>query len=198
VAPRLRAPKTIGPILSARLELRLARRSDAPDLDRLFHDPEVNRYLPSARRAESGEQYVALARRNLRGGTGYRFVARDRATRQFVASVSLFDVHPEDRWAELGYALPRARWGRGYATEAVTALLEWGFATLGLHRVGAWVVEPNRASIAVLRRLGFRSEGRAREAAARPDGYDNLLHFGLLEPEFRRRGKVPRAARRIG
>jgi [ribosomal protein S5]-alanine N-acetyltransferase len=164
----------------------------------MFHDPIVNRYLPPARRAETGEQYLARARKNLRTGTGYRFVARERTSRQFVAAVSLFDVHPEDRSAELGYALPRARWGQGYATEAVTAVLEWGFAVLGLHRVGAWVVEPNRASIAVLRRTGFRFEGRSREGAARKGGYHDLLHFGLLEPEFHRRRRLRRSGRPAG
>ena len=174
------------------------RGSDAADLAAMFHDPRVNRYLPPARRVETGRRYVALARRGLRSGTGYRFVARERATGGFVASISLFDLHWEDGWAELGYALPRSRWGHGYATEAVATLLEWGFSSLGLHRVGAWVVEPNRASVAVLRRLGFRYEGRSREAAVRTAGYDDLLHYGLLASEFRRRVHVPGRARRSG
>jgi [ribosomal protein S5]-alanine N-acetyltransferase len=181
-----RLPRRVGPILTPRLELRLVRRSDAPELERLFHDRRVNRYLPRARGEETGAQFVALAQRNLRSGTAYRFVARDRMSRELVASVSLFDVHAADRWAELGYALPKAHWGQGYATEAAGALVSWGFSTLGLHRVTAWVVEPNRASVAVLRRLGFRSEGRSREAAARRTGYDDLLHFGVLRSEFRR------------
>ncbi len=164
----------------------------------MYHDPRVNRYLPPARRRETGARYVANAQRALRAGTGYRFVARDRRSGRFVACVSLFDLHREDRWAELGYALPRWAWGRGYATESVAAVLHWGLSTLGLHRVGAWVVEPNRASVAVLRRLGFRAEGRSREAAARRAGFDDLLHFGLLEPEFRRRVHLPGTVRRPG
>ena len=155
----------------------------------MFHDPRVNRYLPPSRLTESGAQYVAFAQRSYRAGAGYRFAARDRATRQFAGAISLFDLHPEDRWAELGYALPAARWGQGYATEAVSAVLAWAFSSLGLHRVGAWVVEPNRSSVAVLRRMGFRREGRSREAAARRGGYDDLLQFGLLASEFRPRGR---------
>jgi [ribosomal protein S5]-alanine N-acetyltransferase len=178
------------------LELRLARPSDARELERMFHDPKVNRYLPPARRVETGVQYLARARQGLREGTGYRFVARERGSHEFVASVSLFDLHPEDRSAEVGYALARSHWGQGYATEAVSALLEWGFSSLGLHRVGAWVVEPNRSSVAVLRRLGFHSEGRSREAAARPGGYDDLLHFGILDPEFRPRHRPVGTPRR--
>lgn len=157
----------------------------------MFRDPRVNRYLPPARRLGTGRSFVAGAQRARRAGTAFRFVARTRATGAFVASVSLFDVHREDGWAELGYALPRRQWGKGYATEAVVALLGWGFGTLRLHRVAAWVVEPNRASIAVLRRLGFRPEGRAREAALRRGGYDDLLHFGLLAPEFHRPVHAP-------
>lgn len=189
-------PQRIGPLRTERLELRLVGRADAAELQRMFRDPRVNRYLPPARRLGTGRAFVVLSQRGRRAGTAYRFVARTRATGEFVASVSLFDVHREDGWAELGYALPRRQWGKGYATEAVVALLEWGFDTLHLHRVAAWVVEPNRASVAVLRRLGFRAEGRAREAALRRVGYDDLLHFGVLEPEFARRIAARRARRR--
>jgi [ribosomal protein S5]-alanine N-acetyltransferase len=185
----------VDPIHSARLELRPVRKSDAAELERMFHDPRVNRYLPSARRIESGAQYVTLARRSLRAGSGFRFVARNRETKEFLGMFSLFDLHREDRSAELGYALLRSQWGHGYATEGVTAILDWAFSTVRLHRVGAWVVEPNRASVAVLRRLGFRPEGRSREAAARRGGYDDLLHFGVLEPEYRRRAMIRRRTR---
>ncbi|MCK5921912.1 MAG: GNAT family N-acetyltransferase, partial [Methylococcales bacterium] len=58
-----------------------------------------------------------------------------------------------------GYWVAHACWGRGYATEAAAALLEWGFRELALQRVIASTLPGNRPSQAVLRRLGFRYTG---------------------------------------
>lgn len=61
--------------------------------------------------------------------------------------------------AELGYWLAPAAWGRGYATEATAALVEFGFRTLGLARIDAQVFTGNTASMRVLEKLGMTREG---------------------------------------
>lgn len=60
--------------------------------------------------------------------------------------------------AELSYRLPRSAWGRGLATEGAAAVLDHGFGTVGLQRVWAETMAVNRASRAVLERLGFTFE----------------------------------------
>ncbi|MFE7660510.1 MULTISPECIES: GNAT family N-acetyltransferase [Streptomyces] len=57
---------------------------------------------------------------------------------------------------ELIYALAPEMWGRGLGTELARAVVAHGFGTLNLEQVHATVAEPNTASLAVLRRLGFR------------------------------------------
>ena len=60
--------------------------------------------------------------------------------------------------AELTYALGRVYWKRGYATEMGSAMIRWGFTTLGIGRVIQGVLSSNRNSINLMRRLGFRIE----------------------------------------
>jgi RimJ/RimL family protein N-acetyltransferase len=60
--------------------------------------------------------------------------------------------------AEIGYMLAQPYWGRGYATEAMTALIDWGFS-LGHARLTAGVFDGNEASIRLLLRLGFAETG---------------------------------------
>lgn len=62
--------------------------------------------------------------------------------------------------AEIGYTLNPAFWGRGYATEAATALLDFGLANLGLDRVTATCRPENTASACVLQKLGMTQCGR--------------------------------------
>src|SRR5277367_5992339 len=81
----------------------------------------------------------------------------------FVGMVGLETVSYEAHFTpavEVAWRLARAYWGRGYATEAARAALDYGFATLGLAEIVAVTVPANRRSRAVMERLGM---GRAPE-----------------------------------
>ena len=60
---------------------------------------------------------------------------------------------------EVIYSIEPEHWGRGLATEAATAVVDFGFGTVGLDRIAAGVDTPNRASLAVVARLGLSSIG---------------------------------------
>jgi RimJ/RimL family protein N-acetyltransferase len=68
----------------------------------------------------------------------------------------------------LAYALSREAWGRGLATEAGRAALDWAFAALGVARVASFIAPGNLASQAVARRLGAACEGEAVLLGAMP------------------------------
>ncbi len=180
-------PSLSAVLTSARLLLRPVRWADAEDLERLFHDRRVNRYLPPARRRETGPEFAALAQRAARKGTAVRFAIRAREDHRFLGQVALFSIDHDEGRAEIGYALRRAEWGRGYASEACALVLRWAFGTLRLHRVDADVVNGNPPSVRVLRRLGFRPEGVRREAARDGRRYVDVHEFGLLAGEGRAR-----------
>jgi ribosomal-protein-alanine N-acetyltransferase len=78
----------------------------------------------------------------------------------------------------LGFYLARAFWGRGLATEAGRAFVDFGFGELGLRRIVTAVEVGNAASVRVLEKLGFVVE-RFEEG---PRSFD---HFELLRPEQR-------------
>jgi [ribosomal protein S5]-alanine N-acetyltransferase len=151
----------------------------------MFHDPRVFRYLPFARRIETGREIVKRARQGVRSGSAYRFVVRTKGFDHFVGSSILFDLDPRKRSAELGYAFAKQQWGHGYATESCVVLLRWAFNSLRLRRIAAVVASENTASIRVLRKLGFRLEGRRREAGRRNGRWADDLEYGLLRREFR-------------
>lgn len=65
----------------------------------------------------------------------------------------------ERREIEIVYRLARPRWGRGLATEAARAVLEYGLGPLGLRRVVALIEPLNRPSARVAEKLGMRREG---------------------------------------
>ena len=91
---------------------------------------------------------------------------------------------PDQDNAEFGIIL-HERWrGRGLAKPVAVAALEWGFATWRLHRVYAAVVTANEPSVRLVESLGFRREGRLKEAFRGQGAYHDDLLYALLTREF--------------
>ena len=89
-----------------------------------------------------------------------------------------------NREADLGYELASEYWGRGYATEAAMAMVEYGFRELGLHRISSWCIADNTASVRVLERVGLLLEGRLRENEYFKGRWWDTLLYGLLQSEW--------------
>jgi RimJ/RimL family protein N-acetyltransferase len=144
-------------LTTPRLLLRTFRRDDLPHYAALNADLEVVRHLGGVplSRANSDQLAVWAQERHAREGTGLLAIERreDAAFLGMCGLHCLYDWYPDD--IEIGWRLAREHWGRGYATEAATAWLEHGFATLGLPRVISVTDPPNRRSLAVMHRLGM-------------------------------------------
>lgn len=99
-----------------------------------------------------------------------------------VGAVNLFDI---DRVSgTLSYWLFEQQRGNGYATEAVSLVLDYAFEELGLHRVEADVFSENDPSQDLLERLGFVHEGTARECRLAGGEYGDVHQYAVLETEW--------------
>ncbi|MEP7202742.1 MAG: GNAT family protein [Ilumatobacteraceae bacterium] len=92
-------------------------------------------------------------------------------------------VHDSGRQATIGYTISAHAQGKGYATEAVAAVLAALFAEAGLHRVVASIDPRNPASRRVLEKLGFRYEGRSPSSVFIRGEWTDDDHFALLAGE---------------
>ncbi|MEV0005359.1 GNAT family protein [Micromonospora sp. NPDC050980] len=104
-----------------------------------------------------------------------------------IGAVELVWRSRADRTAELGYVFHPDHGGRGLATEAAGAALDWGFGEFGLHRVTVRCHAGNEASARLATRLGFRQEARhVRSYRFRGEWADQLV-FAVLAEEWRAR-----------
>ena len=78
---------------------------------------------------------------------------------QLIGTCGYYRFQTWNRRASTGYELVRRDWRQGIMTEAMRAILEYGFEALDLHRIQALVLPENEASIGLLEKLGFRNEG---------------------------------------
>lgn len=105
----------------------------------------------------------------------YALALRLKTDGDLIGNITLNIRNPQTREAEVGYTLRRDHWGQGYASEAAKAIVLFGFATLGLHRIYATTSPLNVASQRVLERLGFTYEGHLRK---------NVLQRGQWRDSF--------------
>lgn len=92
----------------------------------------------------------------------------------------------QDRRASIGYDLGYAYWGNGIMTEAVRAIVAFGFDRLDLNRVEADAAAENIGSIRVLEKVGFVREGLQRDQYFEWDEFHDLVLYALLRSEFKR------------
>jgi RimJ/RimL family protein N-acetyltransferase len=155
----MRADTRFEPILTERLRLRRSRPEDAEAISRYRSDPEVNRQQgwertdPEGVRADIEE----MARRAPGEPGGWvQFSVEEREGGRLVGDVGLSPADGEPGVVKVGYTIDPAFQGRGYATEAIRALLEYAFETLGADVIRAYASADNAASIRVAEHVGMR------------------------------------------
>ncbi len=175
-----------GPMLETeRLRLRRHRESDLPPRLAMTGDPERTRFIGGAQGPEENwDRVLRYAGHWALLGYGI-FVVEERASGRFAGEVGLcdfrrglgadFDGTPEAAWMVADWAA-----GRGYAAEAVRAVIAWHEGQFGVRRQVCIIDPDNEASLRVAAMLGFAP---IREASYKE--HDVILH--------ERRGAPPQA-----
>jgi ribosomal-protein-alanine N-acetyltransferase len=172
---------------AARLRLRALADADVSALFRVFSNDEVMTYWSRPPMRELAEAEALLA--EIRSMVASRSLAQWGIARldtdEIIGTATLFRIDFGNRRAEIGWALGREHWGRGYAREAVSRLLDFAFGPLGLARLEADVDPNNARSLRLAEGLGFVREGLARERWRVGGGVQDAVLLGLLARERR-------------
>jgi ribosomal-protein-alanine N-acetyltransferase len=151
-----------------RLLLRKPRVEDAPLIFANYaRDPEVLRYLTFLPHRDVKEAQEAVNRflENWRSGQSYCWLIFERESGELLGAISA----RHDQGINLGYALARPFWGKGFMSEAVSAIVDWAFSVPGVFRVWAVCDVENAASARLLERNGFHQEGILRKWSLHPN-----------------------------
>lgn len=163
------------PLQSERLALRRLTMADADTIARLVDDWDIiknlsdapypyphglaQRWIQSTQRGIDDRQdfALAIAPKNMDQPIGAVLLRQSQAEPTVIG----VDARPQLASAEIGYWIGRAYWGQGFAPEAVTRIVRFGFDELGLDRIWGAVLTDNVASCRVLERSGFGRVGEA-------------------------------------
>jgi RimJ/RimL family protein N-acetyltransferase len=170
-------------IVGDKIVLRDAEREDMINRVRWFNDPEVNKTLLLEEELESGKT-LEWFEKTKKDETRRDFVveSKDGKPIGFTGLVSINAVHGTAAcYCVIGQ---KEYWGKGIGTEVHLRLVDWGFKSLGLHKIWADIRADNIAIIRVVEKLGFKVEGRLREEKNMGGQRVDVIRIGLLRDEF--------------
>jgi len=144
-----------------RLLLREITSEDAGDVFRCFSNDHVTQHygLASFTTVAQAQKLVASFSKNFQEKRGIRWGIERKGAKGLIGTIGFNAWSPLHKRAEIGYELHPDYWRKGYAKEAITEVLSFGFNNLALHRIGAIVFIDNEASNQLLMKLGFHKEG---------------------------------------
>lgn len=138
---------------TGRLLLRPLVLGDLEEVLELHRQPAVVEFLGPTTRALARKR-LEFCEQNWRERGHDLMAVLERSSGRFVGRIGL-RYWPQFNETEAGWAMRREAWGRGYATEAARAAIDWGFQTLPVPYVTAMIRPDNSRSLGVARRLGF-------------------------------------------
>lgn len=169
-----------------RLQLRQILPTDAEALFAIKSDLEVTRHYGQEPHQSLSDTLAWIQRRQASYGQreDFAWCVTFKSEDTLIGACTLWNFDSGYHRAEIGYELHPAYGSQGIMTEAVSAILTFGFTELGLHRIEATPFAENAPSKSLLLKLGFRYEGNLRQRHFFRDQFQDQLYFGLLKEEW--------------
>ncbi len=173
---------------SERIQLRSILTSDLEAIHNLHSLPETDKFntlgIP-----ENIEQTVTiinlwLAENNKEKIQKFTFAVELIEDKEFIGLIALNLGKEKFQTAEVWYKLHPAFWNKGYATESLKRIIDFGFKVLKLHRIEAGCAIENIASINVLEKAGMIREGQKRKVLPLKTGWSDNFEYAILSTDW--------------
>lgn len=183
------------PILETkRMILRKLGKEDMNEIFILRTDPEVIKYIDRTPPTEVKEieDFLIRTDADTSNNIGITWGMQLHGENKIIGYLSFWRTIPENHRAEIGYALMKEYWQKGFMTEAIDAILNYGFSEMKLHSVEANINPLNIASMKILKQFQFVQEAHFKEDYYFEGNFLDSVIFSLLarnyRPVFERKG----------
>jgi [ribosomal protein S5]-alanine N-acetyltransferase len=176
------------PIQTARLTIRLLREADIESVHHLHSVPETDTFntlgIPDSIQTSATIVAEWLAAGAINPRISYVCCIELKDTDQFIGLIALHLAAPKFSRAEVWYKIHVSYWNQGYATEALTGILDFGFNQLKIHRIEAGCAVENIASAKVLEKAGMIKEGMKRRNLPIRGEWVDSFSYAVLEETY--------------
>ena len=159
---------------------------DADELFKIRSDDRVTKYLDRDNHKTVEESRIMIQRiiQSYKDKAGINWIIREKTSFEVVGYVGYWNLIRENVRAEIGYALKPEYWGKGYMSETLLKVIEFGFSEFNLHSIIGNVNPQNERSIKILEKSGFNKEAHFREDYLYNGKYLDSVIYCLLETDF--------------
>jgi [ribosomal protein S5]-alanine N-acetyltransferase len=149
-----------------------------------MNDYEVTHTLESGKVPNSAKRLRDYFESTQESSDTVHFAICDKATNTHIGNIGLRDMHPIHHRANIGILIGDKRfWSKGYGTEAVSLVVDYGFRRWNLHSIWLGVLASNKAAVRAYEKVGFILDGTEREACWADGRFHDLYHMSILARE---------------
>ncbi|WP_221568074.1 GNAT family N-acetyltransferase [Alkalihalobacillus sp. TS-13] len=142
-----------------RLKLRPLKKGDLSNLMKIFSDPIAMKHYPSTKTEQQAEEWIEWTHNNYNAYNVGLWAVELLETGEFAGQCGIVPQKINSEvMMEIGYLFIREHWGKGYATEAALACLNYGFEKCRYPKLISLIAPENSPSSAVAKRIGMRKE----------------------------------------
>lgn len=179
---------TFPEIETKRLILRKMTNDDANSILKYLSDQEVMKYygLEPFKTVDEALSEISWYQSIQNNKTGMRWGITVKGEGEVIGSCGFHNTVSQHYRTEIGFELSKEHWGQGIASEAIEAIIKYGFEHLKLQRIEALIEPPNMPSQKLVEKLGFVREGLLRSYEFTCGKFDDLYMYSLLKGDYRR------------
>ncbi len=175
-----------------KVRLRSFELSDLDAIMEHWNDLETRhnsgRATPDSR--QEREEFIRNSWKLRSEGKAYIFAIENKKTKEFLGHVSIYIQRNRARSANLGiFIYNKDHWDKGYGTDAMKVILNFGFNYQNLHRMDLGVYPTNKRAIHVYKKIGFKEVGRKREIRFMNGKYSDEIIMDILQREWRKKNE---------
>lgn len=169
-----------------RLVLRKIDKSDANSMLEYLSDKEVVKYygLAPFKTIEDALSEISWYESIRSKKSGIRWGITLKEKNEVIGSCGFFNMNLKHYRTEIGYELNKNYWGQGIASEALEAIIRYGFESMEIHRMEALIEPPNISSQRLVEKQGFLREGLLRNYEFTCGKFDDLYMYSMLKQDY--------------
>ena len=170
----------------------LLRKGSIEDAQKIYEnygrDPEVSKYVTwdTHKSVEDAIFFMNEWQESYKENTSYKWLVVEKSSNEIIGSIAAVKVNEKNKTVEIGYCYGSKWWNKGYATEALKAVIKFFFEEIGVETISADHLTANPASGKVMKKAGMTYEGTLRnrmidKITNKPMG---LEVYSILREEF--------------
>jgi len=182
----IKKPSKIPELNTKRLLLRKINLKDARDIFEYAQVKDATSHVPwdPHKSIQDSRAFIKFATEQFTAGSSIIWGIEVKKEKKLIGTIDLRGWRTTNNCGEIGYVISNKYWNMGFITEALKAVIKFGFEKLQLNRIESHCEEENIGSWHVMEKAGMKYEGTLREKIFMKEKYRSMKMYSILKKEY--------------